>query len=191
MESWVSLVILVGGFAAGTAVSWALLRASVMRLRTGLQAAQGAESTRSAELSEACREVESWRSKHQAEQLERARFETEALRVPGVEGELQQARTRIETLGNDKSALQTQLQEQAQSHQEKIAMLTEVRGEIEKDLRNITADALRSNQGTFLQLANEVFERHKSGAEAQLEARQKAVQTLVFSIARISMNYRT
>ena|ERR1700730_11045269 len=100
MESWVSLVVLVSGFAAGTAVSWALLRASVMRLRADPQAAQGAESTRSAELAEARREAEAWRSKHQSEQLERARFETQARRIPGVEGELQQARTRIETLGN-------------------------------------------------------------------------------------------
>src|SRR3984893_2997075 len=69
-------------------------------------------------------------------------------------------------------------------------MLTEVRGEIEKDLKNITADALRSNQGTFLQLANEVFEKHKAGAEAQLEARQKAVQALVTPLQETLQSYK-
>jgi DNA recombination protein RmuC len=76
------------------------------------------------------------------------------------------------------------------AHAEKIAVLTEVRGEIEKDLKNITADALRANQGTFLQLANQVFEKHKAGAEAELEAREKAVQSLVGPIQETLRTYK-
>src|SRR5579862_1327657 len=180
MENWASFVILLGGIGLGSAICWALLRGVIARVRADLKAAQDSDKARSAELAEARREAESWRSKHQAEQLERARFETEARRVPGLDTDLQQARDRTETLGAEKSALQTdadrvpvlearvtalaeettelrtvnaqletQLQEQARAHADKIAVLTEVRGEIEKDLKNITADALRANQGTF------------------------------------------
>jgi DNA recombination protein RmuC len=158
---------------------------------------------------------------HQVEQLERARLETEARRVAALETDLHHARVRAETLGAEKSALQTaagrlpaletrvstlidettaltaanarlqaQLQEQAQAYAEKVAVLTQVRGEIEKDLKNITTDALRANQGAFLQLANEVFEKHKTGAEAELEAREKAVEALVNPLRETLHTYK-
>ena len=42
----------------------------------------------------------------------------------------------------------------------------QVRGEIEKDFKALAADALRANQGTFVELASAVFEKHKAGADA-------------------------
>ena len=210
MEQWAYLVSLFAGIGLGAALCWALLRARAAQLRTTLHAAEGAERGRAEELGEARREAEGWRSKHQAEQLERARLETEARRVAGLEAELQQARSRLEALGAEKAGLQAeaerlpgledritalaeeaaslraanaqleaQIEQQALAHAEKIAALTEIRGEIGKDLKNIAADALRANQGAFLQLANEVFGKHRAGAEEDLEARQKAVEALV------------
>ena len=207
MESSIFVIGLFGGLAIGAAVARLLLRGAAIRLRADLQAAQS--------------EGETWRGKFESEQLERARFETEARRVAGLDAELQQIRGRTEALAIEKSALQieagrvrelearvsalgndaielnatnaqlrTQLQEQALAHAEKIAVLTEVRGEIEKDLKNITADALRANQGTFLELANEVFEKHKAGAAAELEARQKAVQALVAPLHETLQTYK-
>lgn len=221
MEGLASFVILLGGIGLGAAICWAFRRAAVARLRGDLKAAQDADRARFGELALSRSEAESWRSKHQTEQLERARFETEARRVPALEADLHQARDRAETFGAEKSALQTaagripalearvtalaeettrltaanaqlqtQLQEQAQAHAEKIAVLTEVRGEIEKDLKNITADALRANQGTFLQLANEAFAKHKTGADAELEAREKAVEALVNPLRETLQTYK-
>jgi DNA recombination protein RmuC len=69
--------------------------------------------------------------------------------------------------------------QQALAHAEKVAALTEIRGEIGKDLKNIAADALRANQGTFIEIANELFGKHRAGAEEDLEARQRAVEALV------------
>ena len=60
--------------------------------------------------------------------------------------------------------------EQDQGHREKIEALTAIRGGIEKDLKNIAADSLRENQSAFLQLANEVFDKHKQGASTELNA---------------------
>jgi DNA recombination protein RmuC len=212
---------LFGGLAIGAAVAWFLLRDAAARLHADLQVAQAAERERADEIAEARAEGENWRGKFESERLERARFETEARRVAGLDAELQQIRSRAAALAIESSALQveadrvpgledrvsalsndatelkaanaqlrTQLQEQALAHSEKIAVLTEVRGEIEKDLKNITADALRANQGTFLELANEVFEKHKAGAAVDLEARQKAVQALVAPLQEALQTYR-
>lgn len=201
--------LVVGGGVGGTLV-WALARGTAHHLRAQLAASLAAERAASADLAKARQEAEAWRGKHQAEQLERARFETEARRIVALEPELRQALTRAETVGAEKSALQavaervpdldkrvkeladeivglktrnaqlqTQLREQEEAHNQKIAALTRVRGEIERELKGMAADALRANQGTFLQLANEVFEKHKTGAEADLDARQKAVRELV------------
>jgi DNA recombination protein RmuC len=190
MEAWPYLITLLGGVVLGAAVAWALLRGAVTRLRADLTAAQDVDKARSGELAEARRDAESWRGKHQAEQLERARFETEVRRVPVLEARVTALAEEVTRLTATNAQLQTQLQEQAQAHAEKIAVLTEVRGEIEKDLKNITADALRANQGTFLQLANEVFEKHKTGADAELEAREKAVAALVNPLRETLQTYK-
>src|SRR5262245_5705715 len=70
------------------------------------------------------------------------------------------------------ATLEARLREQEQAHTEKLTLLAQVRGEIEKDLKGIAADALRANQGSFVALANEILEKHKLGADADLAARQ-------------------
>jgi DNA recombination protein RmuC len=87
-------------------------------------------------------------------------------------------------------ALDARLREQAQANAEKLALLAQVRGEIEKDLKGLAADALRANQGSFVALANEVLEKHKLGADADLAARQKAVESLVGPLRETLQGYK-
>ncbi|MBO0766371.1 MAG: DNA recombination protein RmuC [Hyphomicrobiaceae bacterium] len=89
-----------------------------------------------------------------------------------------------------RAALDARVREQSQAHSEKLALLAQVRGEIEKDLRSIAADALRANQGSFVELANEILEKHKLGADADLAARQKAVETLVTPLRETLQGYK-
>src|SRR2546430_320090 len=135
-------------------------------------------------------EAESWRSKHESQQLERAKFEAEAKRVPALEeriesllAELTQARSMI-------VEAQTRVQEQARAHEEKIAALTDVRGGIDEGLKSMTAEALRTNQGAFLELANQVFEKHKVGADAELAARQAAGAEFSYPLQDMLQSYR-
>jgi DNA recombination protein RmuC len=205
----VGFVIAIAGSLAG-AIVWALLRPTVRQLRLQLATSTETEKAAAGELAKARQEAEAWRDRHQAEQLERTRFETEARRIVDLEPELRQALTRAETAGIEKSVLQavaervpgldrsvqaltdeivalktrnaelmTELREQQEAHTHKIEALTQVRGEIERELKALAADALRANQGTFLELANEVFEKHKAGAQADLDARRQAVNELV------------
>jgi DNA recombination protein RmuC len=215
------MIVLLGGLAFGAAGVWLVLRGSAAHLRTELLAAQAAENERAGELTAARGESENWRIKCETERLERARFETEARRVVGLDEEIREFRSRIEKLAVEKSAseiqanqvqdlvaqidklrdeanglksanvqLETQLHQQALAQDQKIAVLTQVRGEIEKDLKNITADALRANHGTFLHLANEVFEKHKAGAKADIEAGQAAVKALVAPLEETLQSYK-
>lgn len=213
MAVWAVSVAVIGGLAVGAVVAWLVFRSRAERLRLELATALATAEAQASELAAARADLERLRSLHQNEQVERSRFETEARRIPELESEARETRTRAETFAREKAAfeaaaadvpelraqvadltdqitrltaanaeLSTQVREQAQAHADKIAVLTEVRGGIEKDLKTITADALRANQGTFLQLANEVFEKHRTGADAELEARQKAVEGLVTPI---------
>jgi DNA recombination protein RmuC len=109
----------------------------------------------------------------------RGALQEKAERVPGLESQIEGLNSRIVALSTAASRLETKLAEQEQAHLEKVEALTTIRGEIEKDLKNITSDSLRANQASFLQLANEVFDKHKEGAAADLDARQKAVEALV------------
>jgi DNA recombination protein RmuC len=131
--------------------------------------------------------------------LSRLRFELRALgeneearrvECAGARREAEEWRAKCQSEQLERTRIEVTAKEQAQAHQEKLAALTEVRGEIEKDLKNITADALRANQGAFLELANQVFEKHKTGADAGLEARQKAVEAMVGPLHETLQSYR-
>jgi DNA recombination protein RmuC len=110
-----------------------------------------------------------------AQEAERARAEE----LAGARREVEAWRQHLQAEQVVRAALEARLQEQAQAHTEKVALLAQVRGEIEKDLKSIAVDALRANQGSFVELANEIFEKHRLGADADLQARQKAVEVIV------------
>ena len=135
-------------------------------------------------------EAESWRSRHESQQLERAKFEADAKRVPALEGRIESLLTELTQVRSMNVEAQTRLQEQARAHEEKIAALTDVRGGIDEGLKSMTAEALRTNQGAFLELANQVFEKHKVGADAELAARQAAVAELISPLQDMLQSYR-
>jgi DNA recombination protein RmuC len=178
------------GSAVAAAAGWALLYVMLGHLRADLCAAQVAERARTGELAAARGDVEAWRERLQAEQLAHARAGAEARRAAEAERELQEVRAQLAAAAAERAALQAQLREQTQAHADKVALLTQVRGEIEKDLKAIAVDALRANQGSFVQLANEIFEKHRLGAGADLEARQKAVETLIAPLQETLRSYK-
>ena len=109
----------------------------------------------------------------------RSALKEQAERVPGLESQIHDLNRQLVALSAAVSGFETKLAEQEQAHREKVDALTAIRGEIEKDLKNIAADSLRANQASFLELANEVLDKHKEGAAADLDARRQAVEALV------------
>jgi DNA recombination protein RmuC len=77
-----------------------------------------------------------------------------------------------------------------ESHHQKLAELTTLRGEIELKMQALAGQALESSQSQFLRLAEQVFAKHKETAAESLEQRQKAIEALVAPIAVSLEEYR-
>lgn len=120
---------------------------------------------------------------------ERAAFEKEASRIPDLETQIACLRDGVGKLNAENIKLKAALEEQDRRHSEQISTLTTIREEIDKNLKIITADSLRANQETFLKLATENFEKHKTSADADLEARRKAVEELVGPLKKSLEDY--
>jgi DNA recombination protein RmuC len=180
-------------FLAGSGVAaiagWALLRVMLAHLRADLGVAQEAETARSQELAAARDDTETWRGRFQAEQVTRARLETEARRAADLAADVDQLRARLAAAAAENAALQAQSQEQAHAHAEKSPARAGARRDRE-DLKVIAVDALRANQGSFVELANEILDKHKLSAGADLEARQKAVEALVAPLTETLQSYQ-
>jgi DNA recombination protein RmuC len=67
--------------------------------------------------------------------------------------------------------------------QEKLALLEEARQKLAEAFQALSAEALKSNNQAFLQLAREALEKHQIQAKGDLESRQKAIEQLVKPIA--------
>jgi DNA recombination protein RmuC len=169
---------------------WALiLRGSLVRvradsesLRARLQAEQLARATLQAQaerVTSAEAQLQQARSRVESLSAEKSRLESIAERVPALEARLVALGEENSNLKTANATLATQMREQTVAHEEKVAALTDVKGGIEKELKSLARETLSANQGTFLELATQVFEKHKIGADGELEARQKAVEALV------------
>lgn len=82
----------------------------------------------------------------------------------------------------DGASLQSTLAHERKSAAEKLAIVDRATAELREAFQALAADALRSNNQSFLQLAKASLERFQSEAKGDLEARQKAVENLVAPI---------
>jgi DNA recombination protein RmuC len=78
--------------------------------------------------------------------------------------------------------LETTVALERKSNEDKIALLNQMTQELRDSFQALSADALKSNNQTFLQLANATLEKFQSAAKGDLELRQQAVENLVAPI---------
>ncbi|HEY3972080.1 MAG TPA: DNA recombination protein RmuC [Candidatus Sulfotelmatobacter sp.] len=85
-----------------------------------------------------------------------------------------------------RARLESALESERKTSNEKIELLTKAGERAAADLQNafkaLAADALRSNSSSFLQIAQETLKRFQSEAKGDLDARQKAVADLVMPV---------
>jgi DNA recombination protein RmuC len=90
-----------------------------------------------------------------------------------------------------KARLESALESERKTSNEKIEFLTKAGERAAADLQNtfkaLAGDALKSNNSLFLQIAQETLKRFQTEARGELEARQKAVADLVAPV-RDSLN---
>ena len=92
---------------------------------------------------------------------------------------LQDQRTLLES----RARLESALESERKTSNEKMELLTKAGDRAAAELQNafkaLAADALKSNNSSFLQIAQETLKRFQSEAKGDLDARQKAVADLV------------
>ncbi len=75
--------------------------------------------------------------------------------------------------------LQTRLEEERQQSVEKLTLITEAQRSFEMSFKSLSADALRSNNQSFLDLAKASLAEFQQGARGDLDKRQVAIDALV------------
>jgi DNA recombination protein RmuC len=115
----------------------------------------------------------------QAEAERRAAAEAVAARVPGLESQLAEQATRAQQQGVQLADLQSRLDAERVRVEEKVQLLTAAEQALSNAFKALSAEALKSNSESFLQLANATLEKFQQTARGDLEARQKAIDTLV------------
>jgi DNA recombination protein RmuC len=96
---------------------------------------------------------------------------------------LQEQRQLLES----RARLESALESERKSSTEKIELLTQAGEELQNAFKALAADALKSNNSSFLQIAQEILKRFQTEARGDLEAREKAVADLVTPV-RESLN---
>ena len=86
-------------------------------------------------------------------------------------------------LVESRARLESALESERKTSSEKMELLVRTGDRAASDLQNafkaLAADALKNNNSSFLQIAQETLKRFQTEAESDLEARQKAVSDLV------------
>ena len=92
--------------------------------------------------------------------------------------ELAELRTREATLAADHARLGERLAAEQRQGAEKLALLEQARERLGDAFKALSADVLKANSETFLQLAQENLGRFQQNAAAQLAAREQAIEKL-------------
>jgi len=111
-----------------------------------------------------------------------ARMSLTCEELANTQAGLEQQRTLNTELGQRLAGLEATLEHQRRSAEEKLALVDRASGELRQAFQALAADALSSNNQSFLQLAKASLERFQSEGRSDLEAKQKAVETLVAPI---------
>jgi DNA recombination protein RmuC len=111
--------------------------------------------------------------------IAQSRSAATAERARLMEAELAIARSRLAEIENQKSKIENELATERASAAEKIAALTDAHTRLKSEFSVLSADALRSNNQSFLELARETFGKLHQQSADELGKRQQAIDSLV------------
>src|SRR5262249_43564164 len=107
-------------------------------------------------------------------------------RIPELETDLTNARRETEALqqkGNqhalELATLRTTLAEERKGAGEKLQVLADAQREFSNAFKALSAEALKNNNSSFLDLAKSTLEKFQEGARTDLSSRQKAIDEIV------------
>ncbi len=95
------------------------------------------------------------------------------------EEELKSWQTQNSALRSSLAEVDTKLTEQAKAAQEKVEILSQAQVKLADAFKALSADALKNNSHSFLELATAKLERFQEAAKTDLHSRQKAIDEVV------------
>jgi DNA recombination protein RmuC len=99
--------------------------------------------------------------------------------LAGEKADLKRLQEVHELLVAGKARLESALESERKTSNEKIELVTHASEDLRNAFKAMASDALKSNNRTFLEIAEETLKRFQSDAKGDLDARQKAVADLV------------
>ena len=202
--SLLSLLILLIGLAGGAVVVWLVSRSKSRAaynlaklegeaLLADLRARLAAQEARVAELS-AQAEVDTsafadLRRQSQTEAEKRAAAEQLCRQIPELKATIEAREGSLATLQNEVSDLRsklagltTLLDEERSQAEEKQALLSSAQEQLMNAFKSLSADALKSNNQAFIELAKAQLGQFQEGAKGDLEKRQQAIDALIVPV---------
>ncbi|WP_414040666.1 DNA recombination protein RmuC [Acidithiobacillus sp. M4-SHS-6] len=187
---WEFFLIFLAGLLLGLAIQYVLSRQNLRRQEDSTKTLQS-------QLEQVISELRSQLQEQQTALLKqnelRVRAETENQQIPSLHAALHSAQAETgqlrQTLGSlqgQLAELQERLEQERLRSTEKLTVLEEARQRLADTFQSLSADALRRNNQSFLELARENLERFQENAKTDWEGRQKAVDQLIEPI-RASM----
>jgi len=111
-----------------------------------------------------------------------------------LKAELEEQRKQNAGLEAARAELEVRLAHNEQAAQDKLALLDEAREKFSEAFKALSADALKSNNQAFLDLAKTSLEKLQADAHGDLESRQKAIAELLKplrdSLGQVDANLR-
>ncbi len=134
----------------------------------------------------AASDISNLRAELQATARGRAIAEEKASRIPEFEAKLRAFEEQALSLRKENAGFQAKLSEvetrltgERKAADEKLALLNDAREKLSDAFKALSADALRSSNVSFLELARTTLEKFQEGAKYDLETRQHAIGELV------------
>lgn len=116
---------------------------------------------------------------HREEAQRSAAAEERAARLPELTASIEQRDQLLLHRAARIATLETQLTEERKTLQEQRALLEQAQSALGDSFKALSADALKSNNQAFIELAKAALEKFQEGARNDLDARHKAVDNLV------------
>lgn len=189
------------GVVAGGVVAFLILRP---RIRTAAEAAHQASEAERAALAERLRgreellqqandslagansELAALREELTRQTVRRSAAEEKTTRIPELERNIATKKGLIRDLQAENGDLRTRLaetgtqrEEERKAGNEKLALLEDARRQLSDAFRALSAEALRTNNHSFLELARTTLEKYQENARTDLNQRQLAIDDLV------------
>ncbi|HEY2146490.1 MAG TPA: DNA recombination protein RmuC, partial [Pirellulales bacterium] len=160
------ILMLLVGVAIGAVAAWFVMRA---RIEQAVERARGATETERATLAERLGGREQMIAQLQAAIAQADRNAAD----------FQQKLTR---LSEERATFATQLASERKVAEEKLALFNQAEQKLTDAFKALSADALKSNNQSFLELAKTSLEKLQEAAKGDLEKRQQAIGAIVLPV---------